>query len=226
MKVCSHCNVKFNTKRASCPFCHRVLVDDGINVPYQEYPKYVKEKEKNYLVWKIFIFISILAAVASIIINLLFLDKENPKYWFAIVLGGLFFLWILIGVTIISKNNIILKLILQGITIGIVLYTVEINSAIPDWTYVTYVIPAIIVAIEIVTIILALSMPKKAHNYLLYLIAVTFIGAVPFIIVLVKELSPLWPSLTCMICSGVTLFGVIFFGSKILKEELKKQLHV
>lgn len=226
MKKCNNCNVKFNTNRSSCPFCHRILVDTEEKKSYQEYPEYIPEKPKNYLIYKIFIFISILVSIASVVVNLLFLEYFDNKYWFAIVLGGLFFLWILVAVTIISKNNIILKLILQGITIGIVLYTIEINTSLRDWWSVIYVIPSIITLIEVATSVLMICIPKKAQSFMLYLLILSIIGIVPFIVVLLKELRPLWLSLVCMIVSAVTLFGIFFFGTKELKDELNKKMHI
>ncbi len=226
MKKCNNCNVKFNTNRLSCPFCHRILIETDEQKKYQEYPNYIPEKPKNYLIYKIFIFISILVSVAAVIVNLLFLEYFDNKYWFAIVLGGLFFLWILVAVTIISKNNIILKLILQGITIGIVLYTIEINTSLRDWWSVIYVIPSIITLIEVATSVLMICIPKKAQSFMLYLILLSIIGIVPFIVVLLKELRPLWLSLVCMIVSVVILFGIFFFGSKELKDELNKKMHI
>ena len=189
-------------------------------------PKYIPEKPKNYLIYKIFIFISILVSIASVVVNLLFLEYFDNKYWFAIVLGGLFFLWILVAVTIISKNNIILKLILQGITIGIVLYTIEINTSLRDWWSVIYVIPSIITLIEVATSVLMICIPKKAQSFMLYLLILSIIGIVPFIVVLLKELRPLWLSLVCMIVSAVILFGIFFFGTKELKDELNKKMHI
>ena len=226
MKKCNNCNVKFNTKRSSCPFCHRVLTEIEEQKSYQEYPEHVPLKPKNYLLLKIFIFASILIIAASVIVNLLFLDYFENKYWFTIVIGGLFFLWILIAVTIISKNNIIMKLILQGITIGVVLYTVEINTTLRDWWSFIYVIPAIITILEFITTVLIISIPKKAQSFILYLICVSILGVLPFILVVLKELKPMWPSLVCMIYSGVTLFGIFFFGSKALKDELNKKMHI
>ena len=106
MKKCPNCKVKFKTNRLSCPFCHKILEDIPGDNNYQEYPKYQQEITPKRIPLKICIFLSLIAIFVTILINFLTLNKENPKYWFAIVIGGLIFLWILVGVTIISKNNI------------------------------------------------------------------------------------------------------------------------
>ena len=226
MKKCPNCKVKFKTNRLSCPFCHKILEDIPGDNNYQEYPKYQQEITPKRIPLKICIFLSLIAIFVTILINFLTLNKENPKYWFAIVIGGLIFLWILVGVTIISKNNIALKIILQAITIGLLLYAIEINTDIKGGWSVIYVIPFIIIGIILSTSILTLSIPKKANSYILYLFTICLIGIVPFIICLVCKLNPLWPSLACLSLSGFTIIGIFLFGYKIFKEEINKKLHM
>ena len=226
MKKCPNCKVFFKTNRKTCPFCHKIFEEVEGNNEYQEYPKYEKVVTPKRTFLKICILVSLLIIVASIVINLLTIDNDNPKYWFTIVLGGLFFTWVLVGVTIISKNNIVLKIILQAITVEIILHTIEMNTNIPATFSFIYIVPFILIAIILTSSILMLSMPKKAHSYILYLILMCLIGIVPFIVILVKDFKPLWPSLACMCLSSITIIGIFFFGFRTLKEEMKKKLHM
>ena len=65
--------------------------------------------------------------------------------------------WILVGVTIISKNNIVLKIILQAITVELILHSIEMNTELPTTFSLVYVIPFIFVAIILTSSILMLS---------------------------------------------------------------------
>lgn len=226
MKKCPNCKVFFKTERKSCPFCHNVLDKINEDNSYQEYPKYEIENPPKRTFLKICILVTLLIIVSTITINLLTINKENPVYWFTIVLGGLFFTWILVGVTIISKNNIVLKIILQAITVELILHSIEMNTELPTTFSLVYVIPFIFVAIILTSSILMLSMPKRAHSYILYLIIMSVLGIIPFIIILVKDYKPLWPSLCSLCVSSVTIIGIFFFGFRTLIEELRKKLHM
>lgn len=226
MKKCEKCHINWNTKRVTCPFCRSILIDDNKEMNFQEYPKYITPSHPNKLLFKIFLFITIIAIISSVLINLLTLNKDNPSYWSLIVIGSIAFLWVLVFVTIISKNNIALKIILQAVTVGLLLIAIEINTSLPKWWSIRYVLPFIIIAVTMVTTILAIAIPKKAPDFILYIIGISIVGVLPFIIGIITDVNPKWPGIACFTYSVFTIFAIIFFGGKTLKEEIVKKMHL
>ena len=225
MKTCRKCHVSLNTSRTTCPLCHTYLDDNGVKDFYQEYPPYKKILNKNILTIKILLFITIIAVVASVLINVLTVNKEHASYWSVIVIGGIIFLWVLIGVTIISKRNAVFKIILQSLTVALLFYTIEINSSLESGWSLKYIMPFIISGVIMTSGVLCLAIPKKAASYSIYILVLSIIGIVIFVVNLLKEFEPLWPSITCLAVSGVTILGLFFFGGKPLLEEIKKKMY-
>ena len=87
MKRCNKCNIDFNTDRKSCPFCRSIL-EEVTESNHQPYPKYQEMSKKKRIVEKIFIFLSLIAVIVSIVSNYYDYVAGHTYQWSAVVSIG------------------------------------------------------------------------------------------------------------------------------------------
>ena len=223
MKRCEHCNVDVATTHDTCPLCFRELVDIG----GRETPDLFKEKQPKpvikhrVLLIKIFLFLSIIAAVTCLTVNLMV--KPIPV-WSLVVIVSILYCWVLICHTILSKRSIFEKLLLQiGVVVGLV-FLCEWVAAGGKWM-VDYVIPAI--SMSAILVLFILSQALKYHKgvlsfFILTIILVILSGA----LLLFKATSFKLLNIIVLLEGALSLLGMILFSGGVLKTEFSKKFHV
>lgn len=223
MKRCERCNVNVNTEFDTCPLCFRELTDVEGKKSRDLYKQKVdKPKNKHReLMIKIFLFLSLIATVACLLVNLL--TKVLPL-WSLLVVQVIIYCWILVCHTILSDRGILGKILLQVISIFGLLWTCEWIAEGGKWM-IDYVCPSIAIVISVVMFILAQTI--KNHKGVLSFFIMTIIlilltgsfllfGATTFNLLNIIALST----------EGICLVGIILFSGKALKIELSKKFHV
>lgn len=223
MKKCSKCNVTVNTNYKTCPLCYNELTDaEGeVNELFVHREQEVKKPSVKKILTKLFLFISIIAIIVCVTINLMV--KVFPL-WSLLVVLGIIYVWILVLHTIISKRNLFEKMVLQiGTLIGL-LFACQWISGGRQWM-VDYVIPCISMAIMLVLFILCLSL--KNHQGLVSFFIMNIILTVLSGILLLCHVPQfaLLNIITCIL-GGVTILGVVLFSGSALKTEFSKKFHV
>lgn len=225
MKKCKQCRVKVSTTRKTCPLCGNFLeiINDGPVLT--TYPSHQPLVQKRNLFLRILAFILIVSSLISLLINLIY-NKDN--LWSFYIIGGSIYLWILFKSTILSKTPIAKKLIIQMIVISLVVALIDYVSdkkLINGWS-VSYVIPVLSFVTTVANIIVIMIKRMKYSDYILYFLGTIFLGFVPMILYLLKVTNILWPSLSAACLSLVTIIGMIVFGDRQTKDEIKKRFHI
>lgn len=225
MKRCNQCNVKVSTTRKTCPLCGHFLDTIDNEQVLTTYPQYQPPVHKRNLFLKILVFLLIASSGISLLVNLIY---YNDNLWSLYVIGGSIYLWILFKSTILSKKPIAKKLIIQMIFISLVVAIIDFasNKTIINGWSVSYVIPALSFATTIANIIVVMIKRMKYSDYILYFLGTIFLGFVPFILYLFNITNILWPSLSAACLSIITILGMIIFGDRHTKDEIKKRLHI
>ena len=161
MKKCEHCGVEVNTENTNCPLCFLELneIENSKKSTDIFKPRVAENNKKNKSVlYKIFLFISIIAITVCVVTNLM---TQIFPLWSLVVTIGIIYCWVLIYHTILSERSIFEKLFLQiGVIVGL-LFTCEWISDGAKWM-VDYVIPSISMAVILVLFIL--SQALKYHR--------------------------------------------------------------
>lgn len=223
MKKCEQCKVNVNTEHNTCPLCFGELVEtEGRPSKDLFKPKVEKvvNKHKEILV-KIFLFLSIIAVVASLLVNLL--TKPLPL-WSLLVVLAIFYCWVLIGHTILSSRSILEKLILQIGTIIGLLFVCEWVSGESKWM-VDYVIPSIAILISVILFILAQALKGHKGVMSFFIMICMFVIITGLILILNLSTFKLL-NIIAIATEGVCLIGIILFSGKALKTELSKKFYV
>lgn len=224
MKKCEHCNVTVNTQNSTCPLCFQELTNienskDGNDMfKTREVKKDLKHKS---LLYKIFIFISIIATTVCVLTNLM---TQILPLWSLIVIIGIVYCWVLIRHTILSERSIFEKLFLQVGVILALLFACEWVSNGSKWM-VDYVAPSISIAVILVLFIL--SQALKYHKGLLaFFIMTCLLTLISGFILIFKASTFNLLNIIAVVIGAISILGMIIFNWNVLKTEFSKKFHV
>lgn len=225
MKKCNKCNVKVSTTRKTCPLCGDFLDVVSNDPVLTSYPEFKPHVHKRNLFLRILLFVLIVGAGINVLINVV---TYEGRLWSLYVVGGSIYIWMLFKSTILSKKPIAKKLIIQMIFISMLVGIVDFvsnNTIINGWS-VSYVIPALSIATTIANIIVVMIKRMKYSDYISYFIGTIFLGFAPIVLVLIGLTNIIWPSLVSAFVSITIILGMIIFGDRQTKDEIKKRLHI
>lgn len=223
MKRCVKCNIEVDTVRKTCPLCLSVLENDGKTYE-KKYPTPKTVPQKRSIVLRILAFFSIVGIITCVIINIM-TYKKGSTLWSVIVTFNIGYFWLLIKSTFKKEGNIPIRLVIQTIAISLLLYVIDLLSGYSSWS-INYAIPFITMASLISILIISVGSKSRYINNFLHILTAIFLAFIPFILWLVKLATILWPSLSAAGLSLITIIGMIVFGDKDTKEEIKKRFHI
>ena len=104
MKYCAKCKVNVAGTREKCPLCQHSLTVLDKEPNEDAFPFIEKKKGKFHLFWKIFMLVSFVAIVVSMVVNAQFPQTGN---WWRFVLCGVACAWVCIGIAVKKRKNIL-----------------------------------------------------------------------------------------------------------------------
>lgn len=226
MKICSDCQVNIDTTRKTCPLCGEILRDTKEHFPHTQsrYPKFMSKKTLITPVIRILIFISLIAMVINAVVNVLTYDYA-PFPWSLIIIGAIVYIWFFFISIIKSKSHITFKIIIQTLMISLLVLAIQEISKTGYWAF-EFVIPAVLSGSTIAMISLFTFNLKRRHFYILPLIVISLLDAIPFIFYLVLPAEykvVFWTHLTTLIIGLGTIFGLFILTPRTTINELKKR---
>ena len=223
MKQCQKCKVEVKTSRKTCPLCGQILTGNGTEVEIEElYPHYEYQNKKINIAQRIMLFLSIAAIFISVIINVL---SYSGSLWSIYIVMGVLYAWILLRTTILSRQNIAGRLLIQLFALSVIIYSIELVSMSSGWAL-EYVVPFLCIATNLSLVIIILIKPMRYSDYISYLIIAIIISWIPLILYFTDIIDIAWPSVTSASLSLTTVLGMIIFADRATKDELKKRLHI
>ncbi len=228
MKKCPNCNIKVNTDRITCPLCYTVLENIEEKAIVQFYPK-KQESSKRTIIEKIFILITILGIIGSLIGNLITYKHGLKLYWVFVVIGGLIYSWVLTKYCVLGKGLLTNRLVIQAILSVILLVLIEqfaLNKH-GYWWSTNYVIP-LLWSIVLLTILTLTFIWKNIFiDSIIGLLVMSLLGFIPIILFLTTSVITLfWPSITCCCISILVICTMLVFHFNECKLELQKRFHI
>jgi len=174
---------------------------------------------------KLFLFLSIVGAFVSIVVNAMTFDSSKPTFWSVIVIGCILYAWVLIRNTIIAKINIGRKLLFQTIALPLLLIVIEKMTLTSNWAL-DYIAPFLTVIATVAILMLVFIRPSKYGEYVIYLLMMNMLGVVPIALFYMGIIMILWPSVIAASLSFLTFLGMWVFAGRETKNELKKIFHI
>lgn len=230
MKHCTKCNVNVETVKKLCPLCGELLIviDDKDN-EVALYPQYRVQAKSRNVVFRLFLFLSIVAIIVSVFININVI-KDNNVWWSGYIVASILYLWILVRHTIISKSNFASRMVIQTVSLSCYMMIIDLLSRMPNeftltWS-IDYVIPFITIATTLIILFVIVIRKIKYKDYLIHLFSSLVLDFIPLILYFVNVIDVFWPSAAAALVSIATIIGIAIFADKETKTEIKKRFHI
>jgi len=223
MKKCLKCNLEVNSVRKTCPLCLSILEADDLEYE-KKYPTPKFLPIKKSLLLRMLAFLSIVGIFSSIVINLMTYDKDET-IWSVIVIFNIAYFWLLIKSTFKREGNVPIRLVIQTIAISLLVYVIDIFSGNKGWA-INYVIAFITMASLLSIVSLSIGSKQRYINHFPHIITAILLGFIPIILYAFNLVDIVWPSLAAAFLSFITIIGIIIFGDRDTKEEIKKRFHI
>ncbi len=223
MKSCKYCNVTVETEKDFCPLCFNKLIDDGNEVEIF-YPQNLNEKpakKPTKFLYKLFLFITLCALAICAVINYL----TTPDVLWSVVVGcGLLYVWVLVAHTILSKQSVFKKVLLQILSILLLLFfTEKLSDSL--WLF-AYVYPSVSLGVIITTLMMLFIKSNRSE----YLIGFSFIyllmDILSILILIFYRNSFYLLNLINVIFCSFAFIGLLIFGFNAMKAEIAKKWHL
>lgn len=220
MNKCNFCNVFIKDDTDHCPLCGGVIEKNEPGV--STYPNVLKKEKAISFIFRLMIFIAIVAIVTCININY---TMGIPIRWSLIVTFSL--LYVLLVLYMFVKENAGYRVRMYGIAAAgcILLIAIDYICGFKRWS-VNFVLPSIIIFLDVSLLLLMLINRRNWQSYILLLTAMVPVSLIP---VLFYKLGIITNPYLSRIAFGLSLFaslGVIILGGPRAKCELYRRFHI
>lgn len=225
MRTCEKCNVRVVGERESCPLCQNDLssAKENANSKSEEvFPLVPTIYHQFSFIFKLLIFISVVAVLVSVSVNLILPDYGA---WSLFVVGGVACLWISLALAIRKRKNIPKNMMYQVVIISVGCVLWDVFTGWRGWS-VDYVIPILCIAVMISLAVLSIILNWKFENIIIYFCIEALFCIVPLIFYLTGILHVVIPSIICSLCSVVSIAAIIIFKGDSIWAELKRRLYI
>lgn len=222
MKYCDKCHVNISGDKKNCPLCQQPVfsIDENVEEVFPEIPTVYRQ---YHLFFRILIFISAVIGIVSVLINYTLYPHKGA--WSIFILAGIGCLWFNIAFAVRKRTNILKNIMYQVVAISISSVFWDIIIGWHRWS-IDFVIPIVIAVSMITMAIVAKVMKQYIDDQIIYFCINSLFGIIPIIFVIAGNPNIVYPSVICVAISITTFVGMLVFQGDILKEELKKRLHI
>ncbi len=221
MSKCVRCKLEVRDDAVMCPLCHGVLSEQ------QEghvgmYPDVRIRMKKLNFVFRLVIFISVLAEIACIIVN--YLTYNGVKWAVASGLGLIYVCFSLVYSARRNKSH--QRKMIGQLFLGIIL-TFAVDKSLGNWGWsLTFAIPIAIMLVDVGVAVLMLVNVKNRQSYLMTQI---WLGVISIAALLIDWWISGGIPLLALIAVGVSvvfLAGSLVFGDRPMQSELHRRFHI
>lgn len=232
---CDKCKVNVDSEHSNCPLCgsfiktDEIIVIDSDSQPKQvvslSFPKVTKEFLIKNFVFKLFLFATIIASGAVLIVDYLSSGKID---WSIHVLVGLAAFWFTIGRALFSKVRLGRQMFWDCIFISALMYYIQYclgGMGGLDWPNL-YAIPSIIMAYIGTMCLIMVMKYTKWTDYCLSTLLLCVLSAVPLIIGFITNGRAHFLSYICLGVGVTAIICMLLFGNGGMVREFKKKFHI
>ncbi len=223
MRTCSHCKLEILDITDHCPLCNAVLeqtdIDENETGTYPDI--YHKIKKLNF-VFRIILFLAIVVAGVSIVINV---SQQNDFWWSIIVCAGLIYTLLMLYVFVNDGIGYLGRIFTGFIGGAILVILIDYIMGFHGWS-VDYVLPATMILADVTLLLLMIINRRNWQSYMIVQIIMILMGIVPLVLIyfgIVKEPAV---SEAAFGCSIILFLGSVILGGRTAVNELKRRFHI
>ncbi len=224
MNRCTNCNVEVYESDKCCPLCKLAFdtsaYEKDTPVKYPEYSEITKKISK---IWKVPVFVSIVAIFISVYINI-FTHESGSIIWAGIVAVALFYINAVIKVLKSKSKRYGAKVLLNYVITSSFIIALDMFTGRLFWST-NYVFPFLTIAVTLYLTVLAIRSRQLFSEYFGYIMVAVCISFVPIPIYLLGFSDRLWGVFIAAIACVLIVIGLFLFADKRLKQEILKRFH-
>ncbi len=225
MKRCEYCKIEITGEREKCPLCQAELVADRNRAgdDYGERFKYFATVYSQHaFFFKIMIFISVVAAVAVVSINLIL---PETGLWSLFAVFGIISIWTSLFFAVRKRRNVPKGMLYQVVIVSGLCIAWDFATSWKGWS-IDYVVPLLCIAVMITLAVLSRIMEWKIEHMIAYFLIDAVFGIVPIVFYFTGLLSVIIPSIICVACSLISIAAIIVFNGTSIKAELNRRFNI
>ena len=222
MKRCASCGVDVIVPRVHCPLCAAPLTGEAPEEQREVYPPLPTLYKEYHLLFRVLIFVSVAGGAVSLLLNLAF---PQGGWWSFLVLAGIVYMWITILYGVRRVHRASRSVLFQMVATAGVAVLIDSLYGHYGWA-IDYAVPALCLSAMMAIGVVALVSRIGIEEFIMYFLINALLGLVPLVFVLTGLAETVWPSMTCVLLSVLSLAAVFIFGGDEIRQELKKRFHV
>lgn len=222
MQYCRQCHLHLRGNRERCVLCGKTLVTTDSSAGCEEVFPEIPLTYERHLAIRILIFISVTAIAASLALEMIIPTSVN---WPLFVIFGLLSTWLGFIVVLWKRHNIPKTILWQVVIVSLLSVFWDWQTGWRGWSL-TYFMPLIYVAAEMVMYITARAMKISTREYLTYALLDSIFGIIPIVFILFHLVDTVYPSIICVTVSVIFLAAIFIFQGENIVKELKKKTHI
>jgi len=221
MKYCKHCKVYIRGKHDRCILCENIL-EKEVKIENEDVYPEIPPFYESHLAIKIMIFITIVALVVSVGINIIFKSDIN---WLILFMLGVVSIWVGLIIIVQKRYHIPKKILWQVIIISIFAIFWDYATGWIGWSL-DYVIPIACVSAMIIMYVTAKIMKLSVRDYITYVLLDGIFGIIPVVFIIFDLVNILYPSIISIGFSIISISAIFIFQGKEIKSEMNKRMHI
>jgi hypothetical protein len=186
------------------------------------YPQFQNRRKSGQLFKKLINFTILISIISCIFLDLI--DHGGIGWSMYPMTGCVYVLYLVYLYS--SKRKTIKKVTYSAYATLLFLLLLGFYSKRPFWA-IDFPFPLGILATNLcLTFYFIVRKRKSLHDIAIYILVASIIGLVPLILFFTKQLTFVWPSVSCGLYSLMVLSGLTFFSTNQTKDELKRRFHL
>ena len=221
MSYCPHCRVTVKGNWKYCPLCQTDLEQQDGKRMASPYPDTPLRFDKNKAT-KMMLLVSFIIIIVSFLLGLFWKGRVQG-------LQGTFFgimtMWLVVLIIIRKRRNLVKSIFYLLISLSFITAYYDYLIGWTGWST-TYAVPIICGAAILAMFLTVRFMKIKTGDYILYLLAATFVGLVPILFLFLDWVTNPWPAWISFGLSLVMLILIFVYQGKEIKKEFQKRMFI
>ena len=219
MMTCPKCNITIRGDKRCCPLCKGRLKgepEDGA------FPVLEKVPVSTVTLFRIALFLAVLAEISFVLISFLYGEWIHS---FGVATMAIIFGLVDLGVALYYRGNVLKLITVQAYVILLAIFIIDHHFGAYYWSL-AYVVPSVLVALVIVTVLVGRIEGLVLGDYMIYLIVNVIFGLLQAIPIY-KGINPFPVIAACSVAFMVAIAAfVVIFHFRELKNASAKYLNM
>lgn len=220
MKHCGKCAVTIRGNPARCPLCQGDL--RGAPEGSGAFPLVLSARRRHRTIIHLMQFITLVAAVVSVAVNLSF---RAGGWWSLFVLAGLGSFWLSFAFVATKRGNIPKAILWQVGVISFLAVAWDLATGFHLWSL-DFVIPILCTCALVAMAAASRALRLEIQDYILYLILDSLFSIIPLAFILLDVVRVVYPSIICVAAGAISLGALWVFEGPALWDELRRRMHL